>query len=132
MKAKSKRLKIKRIRLTLLVIISVILGSTLLITYNNYKKMTKKIEVKETIRELILTANAVEINDLIEFQDSDTIYTIKRENGEKLKAIAKHKNIEDFNKIESCTLEEARKIINNEVDFEINKDGEFLNTYIKN
>ncbi len=132
MKAKSKRLKIKRIRLTLLVIISVILGSTLLITYNNYKKMTKKIEVKETIRELILTANALEINDLIEFQDSDTIYTIKRENGEKLKAIAKYKNIEDFNKIESCTLEEARKIINNEVDFEINKDGEFLNTYIKN
>ena len=59
MKAKSKRLKIKRIRLTLLVIISVILGSTLLITYNNYKKMTKKIEVKETIRELILTAKAV-------------------------------------------------------------------------
>lgn len=132
MKAKSKRLKIKRIRLTLLVIISVILGSTLLITYNNYKKMTKKIEVKETIRELILTAKAVEINDLIEFQDSDTIYTIKRENGEKLKAIVKYKNIEDFNKIESCTLGEARKIINNEVDFEINKDGEFLNTYIKN
>lgn len=132
MKAKSKRLRIKRIRITLLVIISVILGSTLFITYNNYKKMTKKIEVKETIRELILTVNAVEINDLIEFQDSDTINNIKSENGEKLNAIAKYKNIENFNKIELLTLEEARKILKDEVDFEINKDGEFLNIYIKN
>lgn len=132
MKAKSKRLRIKRIRITLLVIISVILGSTLFITYNNYKKMTKKIEVKETIREFILTVNAVEINDLIEFQDTDTINNIKSENGEKLKAIAKYKNIDNFNKIELLTLEEARKILKDEVDFEINKDGEFLNIYIKN
>lgn len=132
MKAKSKRLRIKRIRITLLVIISVILGSTLFINYNNYKKMTKKIEVKETIRELILTVNAVEINDSIEFQDTDTINNIKSENGEKLKAIAKYKNIDNFNKIELLTLEEARKILKDEVDFEINKDGEFLNIYIKN
>ena len=132
MKAKSKRLRIKRIRITLLVIISVILGSTLFITYNNYRKMTKKVEVKETIRELILTVNAVEINDSIEFQNSDTINNIKSENGEKLKAIAKYKNIENFNKIELLTLEEARKILKDEVDFEINKDGEFLNIYIKN
>lgn len=132
MKAKSKRLRIKRIRITLLVIISVILGSTLFITYNNYRKMTKKVEVKETIRELILTVNAVEINDSIEFQNSDTINNIKSENGEKLKAIAKYKNIDNFNKIELLTLEEARKILKDEVDFEINKDGEFLNIYIKN
>ena len=41
MKAKSKRLRIKRIRITLLLIISAILGTTLFINYNNYKKMTK-------------------------------------------------------------------------------------------
>ena len=130
MKAKSKRQRIKRIRITLLLIISVILGTTLLITYNNYKNMTKKIEVKESIRELILTVKAIEINDSIEFQDSDTIYSIKSKNDDKLKAVAKYKNIEDFNKIESLTIEEAKKILSNEVDFEINKYGEFLN--IKN
>lgn len=132
MKAKSKRQRIKRIRITLLLIISVILGTTLLITYNNYKKMTKKIEVKESIRELILTVKAIEINDSIEFQDSDTIYSIKSKNDDKLKAIAKYKNIEDFNKIESLTIEEAKKILSNEVDFEINKYGEFLNINVKN
>ena len=129
MKAKSKRLRIKRIRITLLLIISAILGTTLFITYNNYKKMTKKIEVKESIREFILTVNVVEINDSIEFEDSDTLYSIKNKNDDKLKAIAKYKNIDNFNKIELLTIEEARKILK---DFEINKNGEFLNVYIKN
>lgn len=132
MKAKSKRLRIKRIRITLLLIISAILGTTLFITYNNYKKMTKKIEVKESIREFILTVNVVEINDSIEFEDSDTLYSIKNKSDDKLKAIAKYKNIDNFNKIELLTIEEARKILKDEVDFEINKNGEFLNVYIKN
>lgn len=132
MNAKSKRLRIKRIRITLLLIISAILGTTLFITYNNYKKMTKKIEVKESIREFILTVNVVEINDSIEFEDSDTLYSIKNKNDDKLKAIAKYKNIDNFNKIELLTIEEARKILKDEVDFEINKNGEFLNVYIKN
>ncbi|WP_291629206.1 type II secretion system protein [Clostridium sp.] len=132
MKAKSKRLRIKRIRITLLLIISAILGTTLFITYNNYKKMTKKIEVKESIREFILTVNVVEINDSIEFEDSDTLYSIKNKNDDKLKAIAKYKNIDNFNKIELLTIQEARKILKDEVDFEINKNGEFLNVYIKN
>lgn len=132
MNAKSKRLRIKRIRITLLLIISAILGTTLFITYNNYKKMTKKIEVKESIREFILTVNVVEINDSIEFEDSDTLYSIKNKNDDKLKAIAKYKNIDNFNKIELLTIQEARKILKDEVDFEINKNGEFLNVYIKN
>lgn len=132
MKAQSKRKKIKRIRITLLLIISVILGTTLLITSNNYKKTAKKIEVKESIRDLIITINAIEINDSIEFEDSDTIRDIKNENGEKLKAIVKYRNIEDFNKIEILTLEDARKILNDEVDFVINKNGEYLNIEEKN
>lgn len=132
MNAKSKRLRIQRIRITLLLIISAILGTTLFITYNNYKKMTKKIEVKESIREFILTVNVVEINDSIEFEDSDTLYSIKNKSDDKLKAIAKYKNIDNFNKIELLTIQEARKILKDEVDFEINKNGEFLNVYIKN
>lgn len=94
--------------------------------------MTKKIEVKESIREFILTVNVVEINDSIEFEDSDTLYSIKNKSDDKLKAIAKYKNIDNFNKIELLTIQEARKILKDEVDFEINKNGEFLNVYIKN
>lgn len=132
MRAKSKREKIRNIRITILVIVSVILGTTLLISFNNYKETIKKIEVKESIRDLIITINAIEINDLIEFEDSDTIRDIKNENGEKLKVIVKYRNIEDFNKIEILTLEDARKILNDEVDFGINKNGEYLNIEEKN
>ena len=127
MTGKSKREKIRNIRITILIIVSVILVTTLLISLNNYKETTKKLEVKESIRDLIITINAVEINDSIEFEDSDTIRDIKNENAEKLKAIVKCRNIEDFNKIEILTLEDARKILKDEVDFVINKDGEFLN-----
>ena len=132
MGAKSKRKKIRNIRITILVIVSVILGTTLLISFNNYKETIKKIEVKESIRDLIITINAVEINDSIKLEDLDTIRDIKNENGEKLKAIVKYRNIEDFNKIEILTLEDARKILNDEVDFVINKNGEFLNIEEKN
>lgn len=132
MGAKSKRKKIRNIRITILVIVSVILGTTLLISFNNYKETIKKIEVKESIRDLIITINAVEINDSIKFEDLDTIREIKNDNGEKLKAIVKYRNIEDFNKVEILTLEDARKILNDEVDFVINKNGEFLNIEEKN
>lgn len=135
MGAKSKRKKIRKIRnirITILVIVSVILGTTLLISFNNYKETIKKIEVKESIRDLIITINAVEINDSIKFEDLDTIREIKNENGEKLKTIVKYRNIEDYNKIEILTLEDARKILNDEVDFVINKNGEFLNIEEKN
>ena len=132
MGAKSKRKKIRNIRITILVIVSVILGTTLLISFNNYKETIKKIEVKESIRDLIITINAVEINDSIKFEDLDTIREIKNENGEKLKTIVKYRNIEDYNKIEILTLEDARKILNDEVDFVINKNGEFLNIEEKN
>ena len=104
-----------------------VLGITLIINLNNYKETTRKVETKESIRKLILTVEAVDINEGIVFNDSDTISDIKNEDGEKLVAIKKYRNIEEFNKIEILTLEDARKIINNEVDFEINKKGQFLN-----
>jgi len=127
MKAKSKKEKIIKVRIAILIIISLILGITLLITSNHYNETIKKIEVKESIRDLILTINAIEISDGIAFEDLDTIKDMKQENSEKIEAIAKYRNIEDFNKIELLTLEDARKILKDEVDFIINKDGEFLN-----
>jgi len=131
-RGKSKRDKIKRIQIILILIISVILGTTLIISFNNYKKTTKKIEAKGIMRELILTIETIEVNESIEFDESDTIHDIKDEAGEKLSAITKYRNIEDFNKIEGLSLEDVRKIINNEVDFEINKEGQFLGIKLNN
>ncbi|MBE6052856.1 MAG: type II secretion system protein [Clostridium sartagoforme] len=126
MKKQSKKIRIRRIQTILILIIIALLGSTLIITLDNYKESTKKIEAKESIRKLILTIETVAVNEDISFNDSDTIKDIKNQGGEKLEAIKKYIDIEEFDKIEVLTLEDARKIINNEVDFEINKKGQFL------
>lgn len=127
MEKKNRKQEIIRIRKIIIIILIVILSLTLIISFNNYKNTTRKIAVKESIRELILTVETVEANKSIDFQDSDTISNIKTENGEKLKAITNYINIDDFNNIEDLTIENARKILNNEVDFEINRGGKFIN-----
>lgn len=127
MEKKNRKQEIIRIRKIIIIILIVILSLTLIISFNNYKNTTRKIAVKESIRELILTVETVEVNKSIDFQDSDTISNIKTENGEKLKAITNYINIDDFNNIEDLTIEDARKILNNEVDFEINRGGKFIN-----
>ena len=127
MEKKNRKQEIIRIRKIIIIILIVILSLTLIISFNNYKNTTRKIAVKESIRELILTVETVEVNKSIDFQDSDTISNIKTENGEKLKAITNYINIDDFNNIEDLTIENARKILNNEVDFEINRGGKFIN-----
>lgn len=124
---KSRNQEIIRIRKIIITILIIILSLTLIISFNNYKNTTRKIATKESIRELILTVETVEVNKSIDFQDSDTISNIKTENGEKLEAIKKYINIDYFNNIEDLTIGDARKILNNEVDFEINKDGKFIN-----
>ena len=127
MEKKNRKQEIIRIRKIIIIILIVILSLTLIISFNNYKNTTRKIAVKESIRELILTVETVEANKSIDFQDSDTISNIKTENGEKLKAITNYINIDDFNNIEDLTIENARKILNNEVDFKINREGKFIN-----
>ena len=127
MEKKNRKQEIIRIRKIIIIILIVILSLTLIISFNNYKNTTRKIAVKESIRELILTVETVEANKSIDFQDSDTISSIKTENGEKLEAITNYINIDDFNTIEDLTIENARKILNNEVDFEINREGKFVN-----
>lgn len=124
---KSRNQEIIRIRKIIVIILIIILSLTLIISFNNYKNTTRKIATKESIRELILTVEKVEVNKSIDFQDSDTISSIKTENGEKLEAITNYINIDDFNNIEDLTIENARKILNNEVDFKINREGKFIN-----
>lgn len=46
---------------------------------------------------------------------------------EKISSINKYiKDLEGLNKIKELTIEEANQIISNELDFEVNKEGEFL------
>ena len=91
-----------------------------------YKKTSKKIEVKKSIRELILVLESARVNDDIDFSDIETISDIKVNGGEKLEAINKYSNINDFNNIEALTIEDAKKIINDEEDFEVNNKGQFV------
>ncbi|MGG7058269.1 hypothetical protein ACQPUY_08165 [Clostridium nigeriense] len=126
MTKKSRKQKIIRIRKIIITILIIILSSTLIISYINYKNTIKKVEIKDSIRELILTVETVEINESIDIEETDTISNIKSENGSKLQALEKYSDIDDFNSIESLTIADARKILNNEVDFEINREGNFV------
>lgn len=126
MKSRSKREKIIKIRKIIITILIVILSSTLINSYMGYKKTSKKIEVKKSIRELILVLESARVNDDIEFSDIETISDIKVNGGEKLEAINKYSNINDFNNIEALTIEDAKKIINDEEDFEVNNKGQFV------
>ena len=127
MTKKSRKQKIIRIRKIIITILIIILSSTLIISYINYKNTIKKVEIKDSIRELILTVETVEINESIDIEETDTISNIKNENGSKLQALEKYSDIDEFNSIESLTIGDARKILNDEVDFEINKEGKFKN-----
>lgn len=123
----NRKKEIIRIRKIIITILIIILSSTIIISFINYKKTTNKIALKESIRELMLTVETIEIKESIDIEDTDTISSIKNENGAKLQAVEKYSNIDDFNKIESLTIEDARKILNNEVDFDIDKDGKLKN-----
>lgn len=123
----NRKKEIIRIRKIIITILIIILSSTIIISFINYKKTTNKIALKESIRELMLTVETIEIKESIDIEDTDTISSIKNENGAKLKAVEKYSNIDDFNNIESLSIEDARKILNNEVDFDIDKDGKLKN-----
>ncbi|MGG7142067.1 hypothetical protein ACQPVP_01180 [Clostridium nigeriense] len=127
MTKKSRRQKIIRIRKIIITILIIILSLTLIISYINYKNTLKKVGIKYSIRELILTVETVEIKEPIDIEETDTISNIKSENGSKLQALEKYSDIDDFNRIESLTIGDARKILNNEVDFEIDSEGKFEN-----
>lgn len=126
MKKQSKRKRIAKIQRRLIIFISVILATTLIISLMSYKKAIKKIEAKEAMRELILTIKAVEINELIEFDDSETISDIKIQGGGKVEAIKKYSDLEKFINIEALTLKDAKKILNDKEDFKINGEGKFV------
>ncbi|MCR1950549.1 type II secretion system protein [Clostridium sp. DSM 100503] len=119
-----------------LIAVVVIIGILVAILVPSFKKYSidsKKAEVKSIMREFVLAVETTEISDKVEFSNTDSIKTIEANNKEKLDSINKYiNNPEDLNKIKDLTIEEANQIINNELDFEINKDGQFLRVIKEN
>ena len=103
----------------------VILSGILISSYISYRKESKKIEVKKAVREYLIAVEASKISSNIEFDEKETIADIKVNGGEKLATIKKYINIDNLNNIESLTIEDANKIVNND-DFDINIKGQFL------
>lgn len=122
----------KRSKFTIfdLIAVAVIIGVLVVILVPSFKKYSidsKKVEVKFIIREFILAVETAEISDKIEFANTDSIKSMEAGSREKISSINKYiKDLEDLNKIKELTIEEANQIISNELDFEVNKEGEFL------
>lgn len=126
MNSKSKRDKIIRIRKIIITVMIIILSAILINSYISYRKESKKIEVKKSVREYLLAVEAAKVSGNIEFNEKETIIDIKVNGGEKLDTIKKYINIDNLNNIEALTIEDANKIVNNNEDFDINKEGQFL------
>lgn len=126
MNSKSKRDKIIRIRKIIIIVMIIILSAILTNSYISYIKESKKIEVKKSVREYLLAVEAAKVSDNIEFNEKETIIDIKVNGGDKLDTIKKYINIDNLNNIEALTIEDANKIVNNNEDFDINKEGQFL------
>ena len=126
MNSKSKKDKIIRIRKIIITVMIIILSAILTNSYISYRKESKKMEVKKSVRDYLLAVEAAKVSDNIEFNENETIIDIKVNGGQKLDTIKKYINIDNLNNIESLTIEDANKIVNNEEDFDINREGQFL------
>lgn len=113
-----------------LIAVLVIIGILIAILVPSFKKYSndlKKIEVKSIVREYVMAVETAQIIDKIEFSNTDSIKTIESDNRDKLTLLNKYiNNLEDLNKIKDLTIEDAKQIINNEVDFEVDKQGKFV------
>ncbi|WP_291649894.1 type II secretion system protein [Clostridium sp.] len=104
-----------------------IVGAVLVSSFKKYSIDSKKIEVKSIVREFIIAVETAKISDKVEFSNTESIKTMEADNGDKISSINKYiKDLEDLNKIKEITIEEANQIVNNELDFELNKEGQIL------
>ena len=104
-----------------------IVGAVLVSSFKKYSIDSKKIEVKSIVREFIIAVETAKISDKVEFSNTESIKTMEADNGDKISSINKYiKDLEDLNKIKEITIEEANQIVNNELDLELNKEGQIL------
>lgn len=124
---KKKKYKLTIIEITTLIVLIIALIAILTPNFKKYLVDTKKVEVKSAIQDFIMAVEIAKIKDDIEILDSDSIKSME-DNNDKILGIIKN-YIDDSKKIEKIKylkIEEAKEIINNSTDFEIDKEGNFL------
>lgn len=126
-KKKYKKYNFTIIEITTLIVLIIALMAILIPNFKKYSVDTKKAEVKSIIQDFIMAVEIAKVKDNIEVLDSDSIKSME-DNNDKILGIIKN-YIDDSKKIEKIKylkIEEAKEIINNSTDFEIDKEGNFL------
>lgn len=104
-----------------------ILAAILVPNFNKYIVDSKKVDVKSIAREFVMAVETGEISDKVDFSDNDSVESIQKNGGEKLKVIEKYiNNLDELAKISNLTIGDAKKIVNDGKDFEIDSKGNFL------
>ncbi|MDU5111351.1 MAG: hypothetical protein E6248_12970 [Clostridium sp.] len=125
MVSKKKR-KVTRLEKIIITLGSIIILIIMIISLRGYLKDYKKSLVRDAARELVLAVEKAEINHEIEFAEDNTIVDIKLE-ADKDKILKEYiKDVSVLNKIEALSIEDARKIVDEEVKFEVSNEGKFI------
>lgn len=122
----NKKRKVTRLEKIIITIGSIIILTIMVISLRGYFKDYKKSLVRDAARDLVLAVEKVEINHDIEFAEDETIVDIKLQT-DKDKTLKEY--VEDasvLDKIEALSIEDARKIIDEKVKFQISNDGKFV------
>lgn len=125
MVSKKKR-KVTRLEKIIITLGSIIILTMMVISLRGYLKDYKKALVRDAARELVLAVEKAEINHEIEFAEDNTIVDIKLQ-ADKDKTLKEYiEDVSVLDKIEALSIEDARKIIDEKVKFQINNKGKFV------
>lgn len=126
-KKKYKKYNFTIIEITTLIVLIIALRAILIPNFKKYSVDTKKAEVKSIIQDFIMAVEIAKVKDNIEVLDSDSIKSMEDNSDKNLSVIKNY--IDDSKKIEKIKylkIEEAKQIITDSADFEIDKEGNFL------
>ncbi|EOR28103.1 hypothetical protein A500_00965 [Clostridium sartagoforme AAU1] len=126
-KKKYKKYNFTIIEMITLIVLIIALMAILIPNFKKYSVDTKKAEVKSIIQDFIMAVEIAKVKDNIEVLDSDSIKSMEDNSDKNLSVIKNY--IDDSKKIEKIKylkIEEAKQIITDSADFEIDKEGNFL------
>lgn len=122
----NKKRKVTRLEKIIIVLGTMIILTIMVISLRGYFKDYKKSLVRDAARELVLAIEKSEINHNIEFAEDNTIVDIKLQ-ADKDKILKEYiEDVSVLNKIEVLSIEDARKITDEKVEFQINNEGKFI------
>lgn len=122
----NKKRKVTRLEKIIIVLGSIIILTIMTISLKEYFKDYRKSIIRDAARDLVLAVEKVEINHNIEFSEDETIVDIKLQT-DKDKTLKEY--VEDasvLDKIEALSIEDARKIVDEKVKFQISNEGKFV------